>query len=329
MKYHQTPKETNTLLTQIVETLSRHDLPINPINFSVLYQFFSNINNELIAHLEGKAQTDQWDEYVLEFAYDQFVKEPRHLSSDNFSQLTDTVASMNHASQNALSSVNSLDTQLTQTTQNSPSDAHVLAQFAKTVEKIKADQAALNAIVQQAQLQTQKIQAELEQAKLEALTDSLTGLQNRKGLDAFYLRSVIQNSVSNLAALVIDIDHFKSFNDNFGHLVGDLILRRLARMIATITDDLGEVFRFGGEEFVVLLPNADQLTAATLAESIRSQISQVRFRHTRTNEALPKMTVSVGVTNRKQSDDLSSLLERADQALYQAKRDGRNKVSIG
>lgn len=328
MKYHQTPVETKTILEQIVETLSRHNLPINPVNFSVLYQFFSNINSALIEHLEDKAQTDQWDEYVLEFAYEHFVKEPRHFSSENFSQLTNTVTSMNDASKQAQSSVNLLDEQLAHANQHEQCESSTLTQFSVSVEKIKADQAQLCAFVEQAQKQTKKIQAELEQAKLEALTDNLTGLKNRKGLDNFFIENVKEKATTTLAALVVDIDHFKSFNDNFGHLVGDLILRRLARMIATITDDLGEVFRFGGEEFVVLLPNADRPTAATLAESIRMQISKVRFRHTRTNEALPKITVSLGVTSYQKSDDLSSLLERADQALYQAKREGRNKVSI-
>lgn len=328
MKYHQSPKEANALLDQIVAKLNQQDLPCNPINYAVLYQYFGEINTHLTNQLKTGVEESGWDSYLLEFLYEQFIKEPSQFKGENIRKLSKTVNTLGNASEQVQGSIDSLDTQLEQASKDDQICGELIQAIQLTTDKIKADQQKLANCVLKAQQQTQEIQAELEQARMEALTDNLTGLQNRKGLTHFF-ESCMETQVEEpLSALVIDIDHFKSFNDNFGHLIGDLILRRLARLLASITEELGEAFRFGGEEFVVLLPGCDQPTAVTLAESIRSQVSKVRFRNTRTNEELPRITVSLGVTLRKKEDNLSNILERADEALYLAKNNGRNQVQV-
>jgi diguanylate cyclase len=328
MKYHQSQKEAQQLLQNAVDKLQEHGLPCSPINYAVLYQHFANMNSSLSKQLLQTAEENGWDSYLLEFIYEQFIKEPSQFKGENIRKLGKTVDSLGVASEQVQDSVSSLDLKLESAAQNEGVCGELINIIQVAADQIKADQQALASCVLKAQEQTQEIQAELEQARLEALTDSLTGLQNRKGLTLFFEACMSDQTQAPLSALVIDIDHFKSFNDRFGHLIGDLILRRLARSLAGVTEELGEVFRFGGEEFVVLLPECDQPTAVTLAESIRSHVSKVRFRNTRTNEELPRITVSVGVALRGQNDSLTSILERADEALYLAKESGRNQVKV-
>jgi diguanylate cyclase (GGDEF)-like protein len=166
-----------------------------------------------------------------------------------------------------------------------------------------------------------------------SLTDGLTGLPNRRAFDRTFdaeWRSA-RRSGTGVALLMIDIDHFKSFNDRFGHPVGDLCLRRVAQAIGAECRrgrDLGA--RYGGEEFAVLLPGTDALGARTVAELIRSKVALLTLEQGGT--VFGNVTVSIGfaayahVTPRLPAD---ALVAAADAALYAAKRDGRNRVAEG
>lgn len=172
---------------------------------------------------------------------------------------------------------------------------------------------------------------ELLNAKLEALvgTDPLTGLRNRRGLD----REVVDLWNDHRAEpgwasfVLIDIDHFKSFNDNYGHPAGDECLKRIARLIEGIAPGGDRIAaRFGGEEFVVLLRDADFTTARRIAEEIRLAVVQGAIAHP-VFGADAVVTISLGVASALTVDcDSGDLLARADQALYVAKKTGRNQV---
>ncbi|MCM8884475.1 MAG: GGDEF domain-containing protein [Candidatus Thiodiazotropha sp.] len=126
--------------------------------------------------------------------------------------------------------------------------------------------------------------------------------------------------------LMLDIDHFKQFNDNFGHMIGDEVIRRVGLIMKDAVG--GEAFpaRFGGEEFTVLLPTTDINNALTVAESIHQSIGNMVLVKRSTKEKLPSISVSVGAASFHQGDSFETLLERADQALYQAKAEGRNRI---
>ena len=163
------------------------------------------------------------------------------------------------------------------------------------------------------------VHKKLGAAHLDAQTDPLTGLQNRRGL-ALALTGLQANRCP-FATLAVDIDHFKRVNDTYGHDVGDLVLRKLAIILngASRPEDL--VFRNGGEEFLVLLPEASKEEAAVVAERLRNQVEAALMPHGH------NITVSLGVSHwPADHNDVEEVLKLADQALYQAKRTGRNKV---
>lgn len=160
-----------------------------------------------------------------------------------------------------------------------------------------------------------------------AVIDGLTGLHNRRYLDVHF-EALFKDSVrrsSGLAVLVLDIDRFKLVNDNHGHDVGDSVLKEFARRIRTLTRGVDLVARFGGEEIVVVVPDASLHDAKVVAERIRERIGSVPF-DAGSGQTLA-VTVSIGVAAREIGDKAyAELLKRADVALFEAKNGGRNKV---
>jgi diguanylate cyclase len=130
-----------------------------------------------------------------------------------------------------------------------------------------------------------------------------------------------RNETAQVAALMIDIDLFKRVNDTYGHPTGDRVLQHVAQAITQSVRPSDLVFRYGGEEFLVLLPDVDHTTALTAAERIRSRIAHPA-------KECPDVTVSVGVARRHAGEDHEALVARADLALYQAKSNGRDRIEV-
>ena len=168
----------------------------------------------------------------------------------------------------------------------------------------------------------------VEQANRLATTDPLTGLMNRRAfsntLTAEAARA--ERCGASLSVLLLDIDHFKSINDRYGHPTGDAVIAQLGESIAAVVRPYDSIARWGGEEFVVLLPNADSDNAAIVAERIRQQIERLSV--TAVSGEIVRFTASVGVATRVRHESHEALIERADQAMYLAKTSGRNRVCV-
>ncbi len=161
-----------------------------------------------------------------------------------------------------------------------------------------------------------------------AKVDALTGLHNRRWLEEVYTREMSRSNAGNfkLSAFMLDIDHFKNVNDTYGHLAGDQVLMTVAKAIGQNLRPSDMPVRYGGEEFSVFLPGTSTNNAKIIAERLRQNIE-------RTQIALPsgdilQITISIGFTERIDNDSVKSIIERADQALYHAKKNGRNRVCL-
>jgi diguanylate cyclase (GGDEF)-like protein len=162
-----------------------------------------------------------------------------------------------------------------------------------------------------------------------ATRDTLTTLANRRGLETHLRRVLRRPRAGMLSALLVDIDHFKQYNDHYGHQQGDVCLQRVASALAGVPTRSGDmVARFGGEEFVIILPGTDEPSAAAMAERVRRAVSALEIPHADSPVA-PVVTVSVGVATMAQdaAGDGTALIEAADAALYRAKAAGRNRVA--
>lgn len=156
-----------------------------------------------------------------------------------------------------------------------------------------------------------------------AKRDALTGLLNRRSLDEA-LNELLTRPAASLACIMVDIDFFKRFNDRFGHDAGDAVMQYVARILSEVAGDKGKVFRFGGEEFTILLPDATQKDAAGVAERLRTAVEHAPLPHR--GRILDPITISLGVASCSQEGPGASLIERADAALLRAKQLGRNRV---
>lgn len=187
----------------------------------------------------------------------------------------------------------------------------------------------LNDQLQKSTREVDSLRANLESVRIESLTDALTGLANRRMFDET-LRMRIDEAraqKTDLFLMLVDVDHFKRFNDTWGHHTGDQILRFLASALQAYARPDFLVARYGGEEFAVVMPRLTGAAAAQAAETIRSAIQAKRLRRRSTNEDLGQVTVSMGIARLQASDTPQGLIERADACLYSSKRNGRNQVT--
>jgi diguanylate cyclase len=161
------------------------------------------------------------------------------------------------------------------------------------------------------------IRDSLTKSEERAKTDTLTGLPNRRALEEFFRTAQLAAMERDepVSVLLIDIDHFKRFNDEFGHGVGDQVLKLMSK-----------VLREGGEELIAVLPGADLPACTAVAERIRRSVAECHITRRSTGEALPGITISIGVAQFQGGESMADLIDRCDQALYLAKKMGRNRV---
>jgi two-component system, cell cycle response regulator len=167
----------------------------------------------------------------------------------------------------------------------------------------------------------------MEELKKLSITDGLTQLYNSR-----YFYSQIKGEIERfkryghkLSMLLLDIDHFKDYNDTHGHLEGDKILVRIGRIIKSCLRKMDTAYRYGGEEFTIILPGTPGEEAKTVAERLRTAVAAEDF--TGGDHPGSRITISIGVTQYCHDEPVSSFVQRADQAMYQSKQSGRNKVS--
>lgn len=175
----------------------------------------------------------------------------------------------------------------------------------------------------------EELQRDLENVRREALTDGLTGLANRKFFDS-EIKRVAQECAekgSVFSLLMIDIDHFKSFNDNFGHQIGDQVLRLVARTLTDGVKGRDIATRYGGEEFSIILPDTPLHAGVLVGDALRKAVATKDVINRNTGEKLSRITMSVGVAEFNAGENVQELIERADAALYTAKHNGRNQVA--
>lgn len=172
------------------------------------------------------------------------------------------------------------------------------------------------------------LRSKLEEARKQAITDPLSGLTNRRYFDA-RLREMAEEAERNgtaLSLMMIDIDHFKHFNDQHGHRVGDEVIKLVANILTGALRGTDLAARYGGEEFAVLLPRTAFSQAVSLADRFRLSLASRPLVKRGTTKELGRVTVSIGVAAFKPHEPVEAFVERADDALYQAKRGGRNRV---
>lgn len=195
--------------------------------------------------------------------------------------------------------------------------------------KVKAENQDLESRLEHSTREVARLREHLEQVRRDAMTDALTNLANRKAFDE-HLESACQAAEADgkpLTLAVVDIDHFKRFNDTWGHQTGDQVIRYVASVLGRVARHPRLAARYGGEEFAVIFPNEQAPSVDAALNAIRNEIGSRSLRRRSTNDELGAVTISAGFATRRPGETAAMLLERADEALYASKRGGRNRVS--
>src|SRR5579885_1217079 len=204
----------------------------------------------------------------------------------------------------------------------------VIEHLVQAAKEMEASNKRLEARLASSRQEIEQLQHSLEAVRTESLTDPLTTLANRKFFDTALPKAIAEarGKGEPLSLLMADIDHFKSFNDRYGHLIGDQVLRLVALSMKQSVKSRGVAARYGGEEFVIALPNTTLAAAVLVAEQVRRAVMTKALLRRSSGERLDQLPISIGVAVLRTADNAPLLIERADKCLYAAKRSGRNRV---
>jgi diguanylate cyclase len=201
--------------------------------------------------------------------------------------------------------------------------------LAAATRRIEDENSTLERQLSASTQEVERLREHLEQVRRDAMTDGLTNLANRKAFDDALTRACAEAEGRGGAVTlaVLDIDHFKRFNDTWGHQTGDQVIRYVASVIGRHGEAPRLAARYGGEEFALIFPGEMAHAAAALMEEVRQEIGSRMLKRRSTNEDLGAVTISAGLAQRRAGESPTSLIERADAALYASKRAGRNRVT--
>jgi diguanylate cyclase (GGDEF) domain len=204
----------------------------------------------------------------------------------------------------------------------------IVESLVQTAKEMEASNQRLEERLHASKQEINELQENLETVRNESLTDPLTQLANRKFFDTSLEEAIADARAKNeaLSLMMTDIDYFKKFNDSFGHLTGDQVLRLVAMSVKQNVKGQDTAARYGGEEFAIILPNTVLRSATVVADHIRRAVMTKELMKRSTGEHLGRVTISIGVATLHKNDSVQTLIERTDACLYAAKRHGRNRV---
>jgi diguanylate cyclase len=329
-----------TVADRAIRSMSQQSVPVTPGNFSVWFDYAMGTSPALrktIDVLIGNKR--KFDASINRELYATFVKPQSEAEADFPEQLRNVISSAREFLATAISDnrtqIEALGQVASEVTSQVTSQVQINSDPRLIIEKLVAELA--RATTRAAALETNflattqeldNIRDSLKAAEERSNTDALTGLANRRLMDAFFRSAQIAAMEKDepLSILMIDIDHFKKFNDTYGHQVGDQVLRLVAKVLQDHVWESGLAARYGGEELIAVLPGANLAACTEVAERIRLRISEARLTRRTTGQAITSITVSIGVAQFRLAESAEAMIERCDRSLYQAKRSGRNRT---
>jgi len=331
-------EDAQRIAEQAIRAMARHEVPPNPANFALWYCHcagtWPDLSKALAALEQGGGPISEARCAEL---HGRFFGNGRQVRL-----LDETCRRVEAAIGNLLHHVARLTDETGSYGEKLRTFGHELAAPAELrairdlVGGIRADTRAMQERTRQLEVefsysseQIAGLREDLASAQREAMTDSLTGVANRKHFDLALRRALAHATRAGepVSLLLGDIDHFKDFNDSYGHQVGDRVLRTVAQIFLRCVKGRDLVARYGGEEFVVILPQTDLTGATTVAEQIRRFTAASRVRLKASGRSLGVITLSLGCAQFDPGESPTRLIRRADEALYAAKRAGRNRVA--
>ncbi len=326
------------LLRRTLPLMSRHAAGYSPDSYELWYEYVRGGNPALREELDALVNACERLSHQLTFELHQKhladrTEETTRQAGAGLLELMHTVRSSVAA---ASSDATEFDAQLAAfgeglATAGSTED---MRQHVDTmrgdVDRMNRSLSTLNDRLEASHREVARLQKELRRARDEASLDPLSGILNRRGFEAEIRRLCAAASASGspFCVVMIDIDHFKRINDTYGHPFGDQVIRAVGQVLSQLTQRKDVAARYGGEEFALLLPETPLTGARDVAERLRGAISRGHIKRGNDGEPVGNITVSAGVAQYVNGEDPTSLVARADRALYASKQSGRNRVTV-
>lgn len=332
-RYPEDTREAAALLKQAVPLMMRHGIPPNPLHYALWYTYSKGQEPDLNRRLD-KIVTD-FDSFPAEAATklfrDYIIRHELEEARAGQQQVIELVDGIEDDVSLSVAGSHNYQVSLQQglaALQEPIIDdlPNVLNDLQQSTQLMQDQQEKFLYRIRAAQNEIQHLRGQLERAHVAATLDSLTQVFNRHAFTRL-LEQALAGEHKGVALVMLDIDHFKQFNDQYGHPLGDRVLQHVGQLLRDALPPRATAARYGGEEFCVILRECfDTHSAHAFAEGLRMKIQSLRIKVRRTDQVLDSISASFGFALAKPGDNLESLLTRADDALYQAKHNGRNQV---
>lgn len=340
MRYPHDMTQSAEFLRMTLKRMAMHEASLNPFNFSVWYEYVSGVNAALRQDMDTiLSEGSRLDDEMIEKLYRRYVSEvdleTAQRVGENIGHLVERVSeSAARAGAQADLFGGSLGQLYSQLSGKVGSPEDLAGAVGEMIRDTQVMQQAIGTLQEQLEERTREaelLRQEVVRARQEALIDGLTGLINRKGFNQALAECLEQSCdrVPGPCLLMIDLDHFKKVNDSYGHVFGDRVLSKVGQILKANIKGRDTAARFGGEEFVVILPQTASAGAARLAEVLRTILFSSRIKRVGESEVfIGNISTSIGVAEYIAGESADAFVTRADRALYAAKSQGRNRVCV-
>lgn len=337
MRYTDSGQQSAEILRMILPRISRHGGNYVPTSYAVWYEHLAGMNARLTADLSVRLQqSEHLDPALVDELYAEHILSRDVRSTKLLQQGLEMLAKrLAQAAADSSGNAEQYERALAegqaelQALGGSAELQQVLQKLILSTRDARDSVGVLRAELASSQLELTSMRDRLGQLESEAIKDPLTGLLNRRGFDQAVQQLRFSGaSLTSATLLMLDLDHFKRINDSYGHLFGDQVLCATAKVLNSVIKGRDIAARFGGEEFLILLPGTPESGAVALAEQFRQAFARAKVRRAGSDKVIDQLTVSIGVAVPRQDEPLDRTIDRADTALYRAKNDGRNCVRI-
>lgn len=332
------PDKAKRIFLSLIDAFEEQDINPSPLNYFVWYQYYKGDIPKFRQEMDSVLNDPfGYNDRVGKRLYDEYLSDDDSATSDfdrAFRRLIESmVRKMNVWSTKLESQTQELDactSQLSNPDLNADQVKAITNTVLSTATSMKESSRAFQEEMIQGTDEVKHLRQQLIQARAEAMQDELTEIGNRKAFNLALEELIIEadDAPEKLCLIISDIDHFKNFNDTYGHLVGDSVLRYYASIMKKSTQDNETICRFGGEEFAVLLANSSLEEAKERAEEIRLGIQSAQLKRKNESKPIKTITASFGIASYRKDEKADDFIARADTALYQAKDNGRNQVVL-